>query len=104
MNKAELRVQLKPIYSIMSIGEYRTALKMAFEMLLYVASQDAETKETEFEKKSLFEVIRLLFDFFVNPLNMFKNVDYLLEDFIVLGVYFDSINRESNTKELFNKN
>lgn len=100
MNRIEINNQLKTIYSVMSIGDYKTALKVAFEMLLQVASIDAETKETEYEKKSLFQVLKLLFDFLVKKDNQYKDIEYLFDDFITLAVYYDCVNRECDSKEL----
>ncbi len=100
MKKTEVRNKLMPIYSLMSIGESKIALKMAFELLIHVSSQDAKIKEAEFEKKSLFEVLEILFNFFVKKSNEYKNVEYLFDDLIILAVYFDSINREPNTANL----
>ena len=100
MKKAEVRLKLKSIYSLLSIGEANIALKTAFEMLLHVASQDAKIKETEFERLSLLGVINILFRFLTKKDNGYRQIEYFFDDLIVLSVYYDSVNRELNISNL----
>ena len=98
MDKPQIRKHIKSIYQLLSLEDNKPALKIAFELLLHTASLDLETRQSEFEKKPLSEILEMLFKFLSKNENMYKRIEYFFDDLICLAVYYDKLNREYETK------